>query len=809
MCPLDGTGERPESELWDFYANAFLDALDPKTDVFDFQTFDDAEIIGSVGIKRKRRNQKLTRHIRGTYKACRVKLRALNKQGAGIYVNVNRIKSGARTAENVDCIRAIWADFDEGVPNSWALQPSLFNHTSLVDGVQKGQALWIVNGNLSTEEHKGMLERIVRDLGACPGALLLNQVLRVPGFHHMKNPANPQLVTPVFMYGESYTPEQLRATYPPLPKTINKGHAIEQRDVPLFEPDLPQSIAEARTWLSTAPVAREGKLGGLQTVKTAMRCKGLGISEETCFEIMTEDGGWNERCEPPWDLEELQVKVANGYRYAKRPLGAESAWFEFQDVIEDIRRTPQLRPRPLLDPREPWPTAQKMLELNHTLDDLRTLHHDGNDFLRYVGTHYERFDDMAITAAVWKFLQYADRLNKEGNREHFKPTTAKVNNAFNALRAVTYLDAVRFPCWLPGAGHDRPPADEILPCSNGLLHIPTRKLLPSTPEYLGLNALPYSYDPLAGEPKEWLTFLKSLWGDDAETIGTLQEWFGYALTQDTRYQKILLLIGPRRSGKGTIGRVLREMLGAENVAGPTLSSLSGPFGLEPLLFKQLAAISDARLSSRSDASAIAERLLAISGEDAITIDRKFKTAWHGRLPIRFMLLTNETPKITDAAAALASRFIILKCTESFLGREDHGLEQRLLAELPGILNWSLEGLDRLNKRKRFIQPRASAEVGQELEDLASPVMVFVRERCVVSPTAQVDRNVLFNAWSDWSRANGRQPGEASVFGRNLSAAVPGLKRSQPREGDDRKDLHVGIGLLLHPDFCDLTTPPTG
>ena len=53
----------------------------------------------------------------------------------------------------------------------------------------------------------------------------------------------------------------------------------------------------------------------------------------------------------------------------------------------------------------------------------------------------------------------------------------------------------------------------------------------------------------------------------------LQEWVGYLLTQDTRQHKILLIVGPPRSGKGTIGRVLRELLGHENVVGPTLSSL--------------------------------------------------------------------------------------------------------------------------------------------------------------------------------------------------------------------------------------------
>lgn len=246
------------------------------------------------------------------------------------------------------------------------------------------------------------------------------------------------------------------------------------------------------------------------------------------------------------------------------------------------------------------------------------------------------------------------------------------------------------------------------------MHIPTRELIPSTPAFLGLNALPFPYDPNAGAPLAWLSFLRSVWGADTEAMQTLQEWFGYVLTHDTRYQKILLIFGPRRSGKGTIGRILTALLGQTNVAGPTLGSLVGPFGLEPLLDKQLAIISDARLSGRTDVAVITERLLAISGEDGLSIDRKHRASLFERLAVRFVLLTNELPRIADASGALASRFIVLRCSESFLGREDHGLEQKLLAELPAILKWSLEGLDRLTARGRFVQPQSAAAAVQEL-----------------------------------------------------------------------------------------------
>jgi putative DNA primase/helicase len=141
--------------------------------------------------------------------------------------------------------------------------------------------------------------------------------------------------------------------------------------------------------------------------------------------------------------------------------------------------------------------------------------------------------------------------------------------------------------------------------------------------------------------------------------------FGYVLSGDTRLQKIFLFVGPKRGGKGTIARVLTGLLGAHHVAAPTLASLATNFGLSPLIGKPLALVSDARLSMKADNKIVVERLLSISGEDSLTIDRKFREPWTGRLSSRFLILTNELPRLTDASGALVSRFIVFVLTKSF------------------------------------------------------------------------------------------------------------------------------------------------
>ena len=337
--------------------------------------------------------------------------------------------------------------------------------------------------------------------------------------------------------------------------------------------------------------------------------------------------------------------------------------------------------------------------------------------------------------------------------------------------------------------------DELLPVGNGLLHLPSGELHAATPQLFCLNATDVPFVPTAPAPRRWRKFLKQLWGEDRESIETLSDWFGYCLTPDTRQQKILMIVGPRRSGKGTIAKVLARLVGTDNVVAPTLASLGSNFGLQPLIGKSLAIISDARLGARADQAAIAERLLAISGEDPVTIDRKHMLAWTGRLPTRFVILTNELPRLTDASGALASRMIVLLLTESFFGREDHGLADRLFGELPAILNVARQGFLRLRKRGHFIQPESAQEAIGELEALGSPVGAFIREQCNVGPAFEIEVELLFIGWLNWCKANGRKKhGTIQTFGRDLRAKLPGLKIVRPREGDDRHRKYVGIDL---------------
>jgi P4 family phage/plasmid primase-like protien len=441
----------------------------------------------------------------------------------------------------------------------------------------------------------------------------------------------------------------------------------------------------------------------------------------------------------------------------------------------------------MLRAESPVESAKEFVRRLFVRDDAQALVYYRGAFYEWIGTHWVECDADHLRSQLYEFCNEA--IKPAGTP--FNPTASKVNQIIDALQAVVEEDARRtVPFWLDDRGT---PCDHLIACRNGLFDPITRRLTAHSPRFFNVNCLPFDHDPNAPSPQQWRAFLRQLWPDDEDGKRarlTLQEIFGLLLTSDTSFQKIFMLVGPPRSGKGTIGRVLRHLLGADNIANPSMASLTGEFGLSQLIDKNLAIISDARHGTRTTSHAVAERLLSVSGEDAQTINRKHKNFWSGRLTTRFLMLTNELPNIADTSGAFASRFVLLTLTKSFLGKENIQLEHSLVQELTGILNWSLWGLERLQNRGSFKMPQSSTDSLQRLSDLSSPIGAFLRDWCTRAPEAQVNVKVLYNAWKYWCEANNIPPGSAIVFGRDLHAHCPEITNG----GGGARRFYRGIEL---------------
>jgi len=418
------------------------------------------------------------------------------------------------------------------------------------------------------------------------------------------------------------------------------------------------------------------------------------------------------------------------------------------------------------------------------------------------GRAYVRLDPTDLTGLVNKAIKDEfDRLNivaQERDGDDLEAKPAYVRKVSRGL-VLDVIAAIQGQCSLPSdqeapfwiSGKGPWPASEGFATGSGIIHLASLvdgkpdNLYPTTPDFFSPNAVHYGFpenDPTkCPTPVHWHEFLNSLWADDYQQIQLLQEWMGYCLLPDTAQQKLLLFIGPKRSGKGTIARTLTQLVGENNVVNPRLSQFDKEYGMWPLVGKTVAIIGDARLSGRTDTAEIVETLLSISGEDKQTVNRKHMSYVHTRLRTRFTILSNAMPDLQDTSGAFHSRCLLLETKQSFEGRENKNLEQELLAELPGILVWAIQGWARLRERGHFEQPESSKNALKQFEYLTSPMKKFIDEFCIVGSDEWVNVDTAYGAYCDFCKSNRIIIKPKPVFARDLKSVINHMHTTQRRD----------------------------
>lgn len=272
-----------------------------------------------------------------------------------------------------------------------------------------------------------------------------------------------------------------------------------------------------------------------------------------------------------------------------------------------------------------------------------------------------------------------------------------------------------------------PPKDHVN-LSNGVLSLKTKRLIPHSKDYYFKYKIPIKFDSQAGCPN-FMAFLNNIFEGDYELVDVIFEIFGYCLLGGNPFlHKAFAFVGSGRNGKSTLLSILKALLGDENWSPVSMALINKPFSAVNLDGK-LANITGEIPSSRIDA----EAFKSVVGGETIMASHKGKDEYALTVQARFVFACNEMPRFGDTTNGLWERLYILPFNRYFTDEErDSTILSRLLPELPGILNKSLEGLDRLLTRGRLPEIKSVKDMLNEYRMESDSVYNFFQEKIVVS-----------------------------------------------------------------------------
>lgn len=155
-------------------AKRFLSIIEPDSDAFTFQTFDDTE----------RKDPKLARVLHGTLEQHAAELKRLSAQGAGAFVTINATDGKGRKAENIAAVRAVFVDLD-GAPLGPVERYEHPPHAIIATSPGRYHAYWRTTG-MELAQFEGAQRALIEKFDADPSVKDLPRVMRLPGFCHQK-----------------------------------------------------------------------------------------------------------------------------------------------------------------------------------------------------------------------------------------------------------------------------------------------------------------------------------------------------------------------------------------------------------------------------------------------------------------------------------------------------------------------------------------------------------------------------------------------------------------------------------------------
>lgn len=387
------------------------------------------------------------------------------------------------------------------------------------------------------------------------------------------------------------------------------------------------------------------------------------------------------------------------------------------------------------------------------------------------------------TQGLWTSLSpgeakaWIDRELEEGCRALGVVSTQKIINEGRA--------------WImrnPEIYRDEIPWDEHgkIATRSGLLDPKTLAIEPIVPEHYVSMRIECEYDPSV-DCNGWKRMLADIFPDDTETTMAIQEiaGVGLILNRPRQLMRALILVGQSNSGKSNLLTVLSGMF-TNSPNTTTFDLLENTHGTTDFLRNVPWVLHEAFDQSKWHFSATVKALL--SG-DPININIKNGPIVERRYKLPVFWGTNAPPQFKESSRAIENRIRIVKCKQVFdpavttgIAKEAHDkgyaspADYVLDTEMPGLLNWFLEGMKRAMARGYLADTAEMRQASTDLRINSNFMIPFLEDAVVFSSTHMVsisDFHATLKVWWEENRGEGRNPPSSDAMIKAIDSLYDG------------------------------------
>ena len=307
----------------------------------------------------------------------------------------------------------------------------------------------------------------------------------------------------------------------------------------------------------------------------------------------------------------------------------------------------------------------------------------------------------------------------------------------------------------------------ILATATSWVNLSTGEAHPPCPDILVSKATEVSYSHQARCPT-FCKFLDDIFEENRDLISFVQKAIGYSLTGSTSEQCMFIMIGDGANGKSTFINVINKLLGTygTTAASQTLVANGGSS-----IGDDLVDLVGARLitvSETEEGQSLAEaKIKQMTGGDTLKGRPLYGKHVEFSIQGKLWLATNSLPQINNSDHGIWRRIMAIPFNRTFTAEEqDKELISKLSTELPGILNWAIEGC--LAWQQQGLAPPAIIEDQiAEYRSSMDSISQFFQDECELGIEQSCSASQFYSAYRTWCLTVGKKPKTTTAFKKAL------------------------------------------
>lgn len=561
----------------------------------------------------------------------------------------------------------------------------------------------------------------------------------------------------------------------------------------------PASVFErAQAYLDRCDPAIEGQNGDRATFRVAcVLVNDFDLSDDDAMLLMQQ---WNRNCQPPWSDRDIEDKIRHAKDYAKKPTGELAA----QELPQRPATRPEAtRPAPAapLSNRDVYNKAKNTDQGNAerlAAGAKGTIKHcPSRGWFVWTGSNWEH-DEVKIkqlyvkhvSEAIYDELDHIDATDKDT----FK---AVCSHARRSEQARSVTSCLQMAACMEGITFKQGDLDRdqmLFAAKNKTIDLEKCEAKDHDPADMITRHSKTEHDPTAKCPT-WERFLSEIFGGNQELIDFIQMAIGYSLTGSTKEQCLFILYGSGRNGKSVFMNTIMSLMGSYAMETPPETLMRGRDKSERPS-NDVARLAGARLVAANETEEgqfLAEsKVKAMTGDDTIIARFLHKEFFEFRPQFKIWMRTNHKPRIRGTDPGIWRRIRLIPFNVQIpKDQVDPDLGEKLKTELPGILNWALEGCFAW-QQSGLKPPAAVNSATDDYRNSQDLLGSFLSECCIVCPQKQsgsVSMGDLYREYKDWCQDSG----EREMSKRNLSFRLSERGFSKRRGA---KGVRVWDGIML-------------